>query len=166
MTRLAEAVHARLGPSVRRNFVLITAAQFHLPFYMSRPLPNTFALCLVSLAFAHALDGTETWLVPALLTGTAVALRCDMVLLTATISLYLLLSRRISVPRLVAVGAATGACTLAASVTLDSALWGRWLWPEGEVLWFNTVLNRCVLACDVLRHSLYRFYVSTRLACQ
>lgn len=37
--------------------MLLTAVQFHLPFYMSRTLPNTFATIVLGFALADWLTG-------------------------------------------------------------------------------------------------------------
>ncbi|KAJ8873905.1 hypothetical protein PR048_024741 [Dryococelus australis] len=44
--------------------------------------------------------------------------------------------------RLIKLAVPAGLLSLAITVAVDSVLWDRVLWPEGEVLFFNTVLNR------------------------
>ncbi len=69
--------------------------------------------------------------------------RCDLLPLAALLGLHMLASRHISLPKAAAVAASAAAVSLGVSVAVDSWLWGRWLWPEGSVLWFNTAENRC-----------------------
>ena len=57
----------------------ITAAQFHLPFYMSRTLPNTFATALACLALGDWVSGLHPRRAIALLVfGTVRAASADL----------------------------------------------------------------------------------------
>ena len=53
--RFQRAAAALFGPEAAAMAAVISAVQFHLPFYLSRPLPNIFALALV-------LVGMSGWL--------------------------------------------------------------------------------------------------------
>ena len=44
--------------------------------------------------------------------------------------------------RLLKVGVPTGIGFVALTVIVDSLFWQRLLWPEAEVLWFNTIMNK------------------------
>ena len=57
LTRLSAGVKQLLGPAAAKAFLLITALQFHLPFYAGRTLPNVIALVAASLAHADWLTG-------------------------------------------------------------------------------------------------------------
>lgn len=141
-SRSNKKLRTTIQPSlIASYYLLITAVQFHLPFYSSRLLPNTFALVLVTIAYSEWFSRrprrTAIYLV-----FTAAIFRCDMLLLLFTVGLAMLVRRDLSVPEAVLTGAITGVVSLAVTVPLDSVMWGRPIWPEFEVWYFNTVDNR------------------------
>ncbi|XP_024530079.1 dol-P-Man:Man(7)GlcNAc(2)-PP-Dol alpha-1,6-mannosyltransferase isoform X3 [Selaginella moellendorffii] len=131
MSLMRRAISNEFGSTVAKAFTVITAVQFHLLFYCSRPLPNVFALAcgkpretLISLVFGM------------------VVFRCDIILLAAPIGLSFFITRSVTVAD--ALKWCIPAAIVSAGLTfaVDSILWRRWVWPEWEVFWFNSVLNR------------------------
>mmetsp|Transcript_8761 Transcript_8761/g.11031 ORF Transcript_8761/g.11031 Transcript_8761/m.11031 type:complete len:618 (+) Transcript_8761:222-2075(+) len=144
--RLAKAANQSFEPSSNNfilggYFLLITASQFHLPYYMSRMLPNIFALILVTHAYAEWFNSKYHHSL-ALLVFTAAIFRCDIIILLFTIGLTMLLQRRISIKQALYIGITTGLISLILTVPIDSVLWQRIVWPEGEVLFFNAIDNK------------------------
>ncbi|KAH9082375.1 hypothetical protein Ae201684P_009701 [Aphanomyces euteiches] len=115
---LKRTISSRFGNDTGVWFTVITLVQFHLVYYMSRTLPNIFALVSICRVGPH----------------TAV--------IFAPILLSLLINQQISFLAMIGTGIASAFLALASTVLVDSYFWQRWLWPEGEVLWFNTVLNK------------------------
>lgn len=135
------AIKFRFGPDVKRWLYLITVTQFHFMFYMSRPLPNTFALILVLLALAAWIKQNHTqflWI-----SGAAIIIfRSELAVFLGLILAAEIFSRRLSIGKLLKNVVPAGFFLLGLTVLVDSFFWRRWLWPEGEVLWFNTVDNQ------------------------
>jgi alpha-1,6-mannosyltransferase len=121
--------------------LLVTACQFHMPFYASRMLPNIFALIITLQAFrAWFLD--QYVITAALLVFGTTVFRCDLLLLLVTVGLSLLWKRRLSLFNALQIGIVSGIASLLLTGPLDSILWQRWVWPEGEVMYFNTILGK------------------------
>ncbi|KAH9788724.1 Dol-P-Man:Man(7)GlcNAc(2)-PP-Dol alpha-1,6-mannosyltransferase [Citrus sinensis] len=83
-------VRYKFGSQVEAFFVILTAFQFHLLFYCTRPLPNILALGIVNLAYGFWLKG-DFYAALNCLIFSAVVFRCDMVLLLCPLGLVLLL---------------------------------------------------------------------------
>jgi alpha-1,6-mannosyltransferase len=144
LVRLRRAVQTRFSRRAAQLFALFTALQFHLCFYASRTLPNTFAVLLAALSFAMWLERRPVAALQ-ILGAATVVVRCDMLILVASLALTALLGGEVAFFPTLLTGVATCAAALAATVAVDSFFWQRWLWPEGVVLFFNAVENRSAL---------------------
>jgi alpha-1,6-mannosyltransferase len=124
--------------------LLVTACQFHLPFYASRMLPNTFAVWLTLHCYAFWVRVTRVsvpWAAATLVTACAV-FRCDMILLLFVCGLSWLITRQLTVVSAIQIGLVSGAVSLLVTVPLDSLLWQKWVWPEGQVFVFNAIQGK------------------------
>nr|CAG4645474.1 EOG090X04MD [Lynceus sp. MCZ IZ 141354] len=138
---LQNTVKEKLGPGVSNWMMLITISQFHFMFYCSRPLPNIMAMPLVLLAISSWIRGQHSRFIFS--AGIAVLIfRSELMMLLGLPILIELASRRLHFKKLLKVGIVSGVSLILTTVLLDSFFWMRWLWPEGEVFYFNTILNK------------------------
>ncbi|XP_010933579.1 dol-P-Man:Man(7)GlcNAc(2)-PP-Dol alpha-1,6-mannosyltransferase isoform X4 [Elaeis guineensis] len=84
-------VRRKFGYHVEAFFVILTAVQFHLLFYSTRPLPNILAFGLVNLAYSFWFKGNALATLKCL-TFATIVFRCDTLLLFAPIGIELLLA--------------------------------------------------------------------------
>ncbi|KAL8062335.1 hypothetical protein ABFX02_02G140200 [Erythranthe guttata] len=134
-------IRKNFGSHVEVFFVVLTLLQFHMLFYCTRPLPNILAFGLVNLAYGYLLKRSFYAALNSLIFATII-FRCDILLLAAPLGLELLLSRSISLPKALLSCTVTALFCIGLTVLVDSILWRKLLWPEFDVFWFNSVLNR------------------------
>lgn len=140
-SRFHRAIQSALGKSISKWYLWITVSQYHFMYYLSRPLPNIMAMPLVLLALESWLRRKHTEFI--IFSGASIILfRAELALFLGTILLYELFSGSLNPVKFIKVAVPAGLALLAATVLVDSIFWGRLVWPEGEVLWYNTVLNK------------------------
>ncbi|XP_073316920.1 dol-P-Man:Man(7)GlcNAc(2)-PP-Dol alpha-1,6-mannosyltransferase isoform X1 [Primulina huaijiensis] len=149
-------IRKNFGSQVEAFFVILTALQFHVLFYCTRPLPNILAFGLVNLAYGFWFDQSCFAALRCLIFATVV-LRCDILLLVLPLGLELLLSRSISLPKALLSCLITALACIGLTILVDSFFWRKLLWPELEVFWFNSILNR---SSEWGTHSFHWYFTS------
>ena len=151
--------------------LVITACQFHMPYYGSRMLPNSFALVLVLQCYACWIYGsassnasasassdataartssTTISTAASILVITTTVFRCDLLLLLFCVGIsWIFVMKQLTIIQAIKIGVLSGGIALLVTVPYDSLMWNlhdkqqySWVWPEGSVLYFNTVLGQ------------------------
>lgn len=139
--RLNKAISKCHGASVSQWVTWLTLSQFHFLFYSSRTLPNTFALISVMLVYSAWL--TKRWSqMISLIAFTVVVLRFETILLFGCILLVeVFYTRQLTILKTLKVGIPSGLLSLAFTIGFDSYIWGKWMWPEGAILFYCNELS-------------------------
>ncbi|XP_015518877.2 uncharacterized protein LOC107223641 isoform X1 [Neodiprion lecontei] len=136
-----QALQQIFGLQFVKWFVAITITQYHFMYYLSRPLPNIMAMPLVLLALYGWLRQDHVTFICSS-AAAIIIFRAELAMLLGLFLIHDLASTKLTIPRLLKISIPSGILFLGITVIIDSIFWSRPLWPEGEVFYFNTILNK------------------------
>uniref|UniRef100_T1IJL3 Mannosyltransferase n=1 Tax=Strigamia maritima TaxID=126957 RepID=T1IJL3_STRMM len=129
--KFRQSIKKEFGQAIAAWLVLLTLTQFHFVYYLSRTLPNTFALVFVLLSYHYWFEENHSMLIRT--SGIAVLVfRFEVSILLGVILLIELFSGRLTFIEFLKQCVPAGLLTLTLTVLIDSFYWKRILWPEGE----------------------------------
>lgn len=153
LTRFQTAVGKLYGSGASTAFALLTCCQFHILFWSSRTLPNTLALPLVLMGVAEWIESLGVqqrsqriqhlqrmiwYLAPA-----GIIFRFEAgILLAIMVGIEWMVYHNLPFKTLLKHGMLAVILSLTLTILVDSFFWQRWLWPEGQVFYFNAILNK------------------------
>ena len=119
-----DSVSHRFGLRAGIFTCLLASFQFHIPFYMSRTLPNTFALigCLAAYSLWLRDRGLKALLV---ITFSMIIFRCDLLILLAPMTLQMIVCREVPFWRTALLGVGSAIIAFLLSLSVDSFFWRR-----------------------------------------
>ncbi|XP_074334519.1 dol-P-Man:Man(7)GlcNAc(2)-PP-Dol alpha-1,6-mannosyltransferase-like [Apium graveolens] len=134
-------IRDKFGRQVEAFFVIFVSIQFHMLFYCTHSLPNIMALGVVNMAYGYWFRGSFYAALNCLIFATVI-FRCNILLLLGPLGLELLLIKSISFWKAFRYCVGAALFSIGLTVLVDSFIWRKPLWPEFEVFWFNSILNR------------------------
>ncbi|POS85132.1 cysteine proteinase, partial [Erysiphe pulchra] len=146
--RYKNALAKAYGRDTGRWFILLLASQFHVIYYASRTLPNTFAFFLTTLALREFLP-LQAWNAPKrhkrgviLLVFAAVVFRSEIAIFLFAQLLYMLIHPRMSLQVMIPICLRSAAVSLITTFIIDSYFWQRPIWPELSGFYFNVIQGK------------------------
>ena len=122
-------------------FILFVVTSFHLMFYSTRTLPNfIITFSLTNIALAWTLKQINHWAI-FLLAVTAIIFRLEVAALGLGITIFSVLSHRITPLRAIKFGVYGMFIGMGISLTIDSYFWGTWVVPEVDAFIFNVMMG-------------------------
>jgi len=135
------SVERKINASISHLAIILTVLQFHFWFYASRTLPNIFALILVLNALSSWVEDNHFNFL--FYSGFAILVfRFELCILLGMLLLVKLWNGKFPLGATILTGLLLAPLIIGTTASMDSFFWQRRLWPEAEVLYYNTILNK------------------------
>ncbi|KAF1992584.1 glycosyltransferase family 22 protein [Aulographum hederae CBS 113979] len=151
----ARSVSQTFGPVARNCYILLQASQFHVIYYASRTIPNSYAFCLTTLALRALLLSTTHFPVRSprrqqrlclyFLTLATIIFRSEIAILVMATALLILWTSPEPIfytigETIFPAGLVGSIIGIALTMIIDSHFWDLPNhWPEARAFFFNTI---------------------------